>query len=261
MKKVLITGANSYIGTSFENFNHNNFDIEIDSLDMLDPNWRDFDFSKYDSIIHLAAIVHQKEKNIDSEQYFKINRDLAIEVAKKAKNSGVKQFVFMSSMSVYGIETGVITKNRIPTPKSLYGKSKFEAEKILSQIETTDFKLCIIRPPMVYGDGCKGNYGRLIKLSNLLPIIPTYKNKRSMISISNLCLFLNEVIINDSQGVFLPQDEEYICTAELMHKLRKNKAKSIGIFNWLIYILVKINKTFKKVFGDLVYEREQVDEK
>lgn len=159
MKKILITGANSYIGTSFEKYMAQWPEkYQVDTVDMIDGTWREKDFSGYDTVFHVAGIAHQKETQENAELYYKINRDLAFDTAVKAKTDGVKQFIFLSSMSVYGLETGVITKETVPTPKSNYGKSKLQAEELLNGLADETFKVAILRPPMVYGKGCKGNY-------------------------------------------------------------------------------------------------------
>src|SRR5690606_7124221 len=116
-------------------------------------------------VIHVAGIAHVKETKENADLYYKVNRDLAFEVAKKAKNEGVKQFIFLSSMSVYGIETGIIKINTPTNPKTNYGRSKLEAEELISSIESDSFKVAILRPPMIYGKGCKGNYIRLANLA------------------------------------------------------------------------------------------------
>ncbi|MBE5817407.1 MAG: NAD-dependent epimerase/dehydratase family protein, partial [Clostridiales bacterium] len=187
MKKILITGANSYIGTSFEKYINENYSDKytVDTVDMIDGTWREKDFSSYDSVFHVAGIAHQKETKENAPLYYKVNRDLVIEAAKKAKNDGVKQFVFLSSMSVYGMETGVITEDTLPSPKSNYGKSKLQAEEELDKIQSEGFVIAKIRPPMVYGEGCKGNYQTLIKIARKLPFFPDYENQRSMIHIDN----------------------------------------------------------------------------
>src|SRR5690554_777205 len=166
MKRVLITGANSYIGTNVEKWLLKEPDkYHVETLDMKDPNWMNFDFSKFDVVFHVAGIAHIKETKKNRDLYYKINRDLAVETAKKAKNSGVRQFIFLSSMSVYGIDKGVISKDTIPKPKSAYGKSKYEAENEIRSIETDSFIVTILRPPMVYGYKSPGNFQKLVKLS------------------------------------------------------------------------------------------------
>jgi len=157
MKRILITGANSYIGTSFEKWLRKDSDKYIvDTIDMIGDDWRKKSFAGYDAILHVAGIVHQKKEHKIKDLYYKVNRDLAYETAKKAKEAGVKHFVFLSSMSVYGIEEGVIDETTPVRPKSAYGKSKAEAEELIGGLEDEFFTVSIIRPPMVYGKGCKG---------------------------------------------------------------------------------------------------------
>ena len=196
MKKILITGANSYIGTSFEKYIEKNFPAhyKVDTIDMIDDSWRKKSFAGYDSVFHVAGIVHRKEKKENEEMYYRVNRDLTVEVAKKAKAEGVKQFIFLSSGSVYGMESGIITKETKPTPKSYYGKSKLQAEEIISGLESSVYKICIVRPLMVYGEGCKGNYQTIVKIIKKSPVFPRINNRRSLIHISNLNIFTTRKI-------------------------------------------------------------------
>lgn len=261
MKRILITGANSYIGTSFEKYIKDNFnnDYEVDTLDMINPNWINYDFSKYDSVFHVAGIAHQKETKQNKDLYYKVNRDLAIKTAQKAKAESVKQFIFLSSMSVYGKETGVITKETIPNPKSNYGKSKLQAEEEIVKLEDNKFKVCIVRPPMVYGDGCKGNYQVIVKLVEKLPIFPRVKNKRSLVHIDVLVKYIYHLIENDKNGLHFPQNEKYVSTVELAKEIAKNKNKKI-YFSFLLGFCVIVLRPFieklKKAFGNLIYSKE-----
>lgn len=256
MKKILITGANSYIGTSFETYAREQ-GYEVDTVDMIDPCWRDKDFSIYDSVFHVAGIAHQKETSQNAHLYYEINRDLAVETAKKAKESGVGQFVFLSSMSVYGMETGVITKDTPVTPKTNYGRSKAEAEQMLSTLESPDFKVCVLRPPMVYGQGCKGNYQAIVKIVEKLPIFPYVNNRRSVIRIDNLVRFVIMAIDKELDGVYFPQNSKYANTRELANEIARQKGKRI-YFSYLCGLGVIVLRPFfsilKKAFGDLVYE-------
>jgi nucleoside-diphosphate-sugar epimerase len=178
MKRVLITGKNSYIGTSVENWLLKTPDqYHVDTLDVKDPSWKDFDFSSYDVVFHVAGIAHVSRKKSMKDLYYKVNRDLAIEVAKHSKVSGVKQFIFMSSIIVYGDSKAskrVITKETIPTPTNFYGDSKLQAENGIRPLESDSFKVVILRPPMIYGPGSKGNYSKLSKLAKITPIFPDY---------------------------------------------------------------------------------------
>lgn len=262
MKKVLITGANSYIGTSFEKFiNQSHKDeIEIATLDMMNPLWIEQDFSKYDCIFHVAGIAHQKETKENAHLYYEVNRDLAIKVAKKAKESKVGQFIFMSSMSVYGLDYSnkLITKKTKTNPKTNYGKSKLEAEKEILKLEDGIFKISILRPPMVYGKNSPGNMTKLINVVKKYHIFPTIKNQRSSITIENLCKFVYEVISKSQYGLFLPQNEDYMCTYKVIYEQMIEdhvKVLYISFFNPLIKLMIGKIGVITKAFGDLKYEK------
>lgn len=256
-KKILITGTKSFIGTSLERWlNKNSNRYTVDTIDLKNKSWRNVPLGKYDVVFHVAGIAHMKETKGNVNLYYKINRDLAIEVAKKAKFEGVKQFIFLSSMSVYGIEKGLIDENTIPSPVTHYGKSKLQAERIISELRSTNFKVAIIRPPMVYGIGCKGNYPKLANVAKMSPIFPRVHNNRSMIHIDNFCEFIRLVVDDNSEGLFFPQNEEYICTTEmvkLISKIYKRKIWFTKLFNPLLRIIN--TNTTNKLFGDLVYKK------
>src|SRR5699024_10168300 len=187
MKKILITGENSYIGGMFKNWVEQWPDkYKVDEISVRGDEWKEADFSSYDTIFHVAGIVHTKENKDNIDQFYKINRDLTIEIANKAKNEGIKQFIFMSTMNVYGMTTGVITKDIPCSPKTAYGRSKLEAESLLLELQDEKFNVSIIRPPMVYGPNTVGNYVSLSKLAKITPIFPNINNQRSMIFINNL---------------------------------------------------------------------------
>lgn len=260
MKSILITGASSYIGTSFENYIKVNYpdDYVVDTVDMIDGSWREKNFAGYDAVFHVAGIAHQKETKQNAHLYYEINRDLAIETAQKAKNDGAKQFIFLSSMSIYGMDTGVITKETAPNPKSNYGKSKLQAENGINKLACDDFKVCILRPPMVYGEGCKGNYQALIKFARVMPFFPNYNNKRSMIHIHRLCWYVRTLVDECANGCVLPQDEDYVCTCKMVQQIAKKNGKKFPLLRILnpLVLLAKICSTAgKKAFGDLYYEK------
>lgn len=262
MKKILITGAGSYIGTSFESYINTNFPDEytVDTVDMIGGEWKEKDFSPYDSVFHVAGIAHRKENKKNQYLYYEVNRDLAIETAKKAKKDGVRQFVFLSSMSVYGLDEGVITKKTLPNPKTNYGKSKLQAEHEIKKLENEDFKVCILRPPMVYGDGCKGNYQALVSIAKKAPFFADYKNQRSMIQIDVLSRYVISLIAEGKNGLFLPQDSDYVCTCEMIKKISENMGKDIKLSKFLnpgIVLLKLFTKKGKKAFGNLYYEKNE----
>lgn len=261
MKRILITGANSYIGTSFENYVKQwNDEYIVEIVDMIDGTWKEKSFSEFDVMFHVAGIAHIKETKENTQLYYKVNRDLVYEAVKKAKDDGVKQFIFLSSMSVYGMETGVISRDNVPAPKSNYGKSKLQAEELIVPLEEPNFKIAVLRPPMIYGKGCKGNYVRLENFALKSPIFPKIENKRSMIYIDNLCEFIKKIIDEESKGLFLPQNDEYICTSDMVREIAEAHGKKIHmtkLFNPLLRLL-KIS-IVNKVFGDLVYEKSMSD--
>ena len=161
-KRILITGAHSYVGTSFEKWLSQWPDkYHVDTIDMIDGAWREKSFEGYDVVFHVAGIAHRKETKENAHEYYEINRDLAVATAKKAKQDGVSQFIFMSTMGVYGMLTGVITKETVPNPKTHYGKSKLQAEEQIQELSDGSFKVVILRPPMIYGKNCTGNYAKL----------------------------------------------------------------------------------------------------
>lgn len=256
MKSILITGKNSYIGTSLENWLMREPDkYKVDTVDMKDGLWKEKDFSLYDVVFHVAGIAHIKETSDNQDLYYKVNRDLAYETAQKAKEDGVEQFIFLSSMSVYGIENGVIDKNTSLKPNSAYGKSKIEAEELINKFQDDSFTVATLRPPMVYGKGCRGNYPRLAELALKTPIFPKVDNKRSMIYIDNLSEFVKQLIDNRSGGLFFPQNSEYVNTSEMVRiiaEVHRKRVVMTKLFNPLLRLLNV--STVNKVFGDLLYD-------
>ena len=202
MKRILITGANSYIGTSFEKWVAQwPEEYHVDNVETRIGEWKEIYFSPYDTIFHVAGIAHQDAKADQEDLYYKVNRDLTVEVAQKAKAEGVKQFIFMSSMIVYGAsskigETKIITRDTVPEPINFYGNSKLQAEQGILPLQSEGFDVVVIRPPMIYGKGSKGNYPLLAKFSKFMPIFPNVDNQRSMLHIDNLTEFIQNCSIN-----------------------------------------------------------------
>lgn len=258
MKRVLITGKNSYIGKALRNWLAKDPEkYEVDLISVRDDSWKKEDFSKYDTIYHVAGIAHIRETKENKNLYYRVNRDLAYEIAKKAKIEGIQHFIFLSSMSVYGVKSGVIYKDTPLNATNAYGKSKIEAEKLIENLADDKFTLAILRPPMVYGKNCKGNYSMLAKLAIRTPIFPDVNNKRSMIYIDNLSEFVTQLIEDQSSGFFFPQNEEYVNTSEMVRLIAEahcKKIKMIKLFNPLLNVLHI--STLNKVFGDLVYDKE-----
>ena len=281
MRKILITGAGSFIGTSFENYikNHANHDeYEISVMDTLtgklvggesEDIWN---FDGYDVVFHVAGIAHAdvgKVTEEGKELYRKVNTELAIETAKKAKAAGVKQFIFMSSAIVYGASSPIgkekiITKDTKPEPENFYGESKLNAETGLLELSAGDFKVVILRPPMIYGPGCKGNYNSLRKFALKLPIFPKVKNERSMLYIDNLCEFVRLMIDNEESGIFHPANAETSNTSEMVKMIAEAHGKKkalMGGLTWLLKLLSHFTGLVNKAFGNLTYAEKLTEYK
>lgn len=271
MKKVLIAGANSYIGMTFENWvKEQNEPIVTETLDMKEASWKEKDFHGYDAIFHVAGIAHADVGKVTEEQkdlYYKVNADLTIECAKKAKAEGVKQFIFMSSIIVYGESAGIgqtriITKDTPLTPANFYGDSKVKAEEGLQLVTDDSFKVVILRPPMIYGKGSKGNYPLLAKLAKKLPFFPNVENQRSMLYVGNLCNFISLMIENEENGIFYPQNAEYVRTSDMVQEIAKvygKRVRIIKLFNPLLRLMGrmggKLGGLVNKAFGNMVYDK------
>ena len=273
MKRILITGANSYIGTSFEKYvSQWPEKYETDTVDMIDGSWREKSFAGYDAVFHVAGIAHSDNGKISEEKeklYYSVNTDLTIETAKKAKGDGVKQFVFMSSAIVYGESAPIgkqkiITKETPVSPANCYGDSKVQAEKGLKELEEDRFKVVILRPPMIYGKGSKGNYPVLAKFAKKLPLFPYVRNERSMLYIGNLVEFVRLMIENEERGTFWPQNVEYSNTSELVRMIGAAHGKKVRLvkgFGWLLKIVSHFTGLVNKAFGNLTYEKSMSEYK
>ncbi|MCG5102608.1 NAD-dependent epimerase/dehydratase family protein [Oceanobacillus alkalisoli] len=268
MKRILITGKNSYVGNSFEMWLGNYpEEYEIEKISLRDGSWRERDFSKFDVVLHVAGIAHVSKDPKMEELYYRVNRDLTIEVAEKSKVDGVQQFVFMSSIIVYGdgsSDRKVIDENTIPKPSNFYGNSKLQAEQGIKPLERDDFKIAIIRPPMIYGESSKGNYPKLAKAAKSLPVFPDVENERSMLHIDNLSEFIRLIIDNKESGLFFPQNKEFVKTSEMVRLIAEAHGKPIKLvkfFNPLLKVMSGRVEIIDKVFGNLVYDKSMSDYK
>lgn len=273
-RKVLITGAGSYIGCSFKQYAQEYYpeNFSIDELSLRDESWKEKNFSDYDIVYHVAGIAHAdigKVSEETKEKYYQINTDLSIAVAKKAKEEGVKRFVFMSSMIVYGDSAPVgkkkiIDENTVPNPANFYGDSKLQADVAVRELADDKFKVIVLRPPMIYGKDSKGNYPLLAKLAKLSPIFPDVKNERSMLYIENLCELLCQTFLLKSfkrnTVVLIPQNKEWVKTAEMVEKIAVVNGKEIRTMKSLRPVLFfggkvpgKIGGFINKAFGNNCY--------
>lgn len=262
MKKVLITGAGSYIGTKVEEWLKRSPELfEVDAVDTLNDNWKKADFSKYDVVYNVAGIAHVKAKKSEEPLYYAVNRDMVIEIAKAAKASGVKQFIHMSSMIVYKevktLAGKKITADTQPSPNGFYGDSKLQGENGIKQLESNSFQVCILRPPMIYGPGCRGNFPKLVWLATKTPIFPAWHNKRSMLYIDNLCECVKQVILNGVRGEVFPQNAEYADTCEIIRFYAKKYGHKIWItklLNPFVRMTGSLLRPVGKMFSDSTYD-------
>ena len=269
MKNILITGANSYVGTSFEKWLSQWPDkYHVDAIDMIDGMWREKSFKGYDAVFHVAGIAHVSADPSKKDLYYRINRDLAIETAQKAKAEGARQFVFMSSMIIYGADDPVgkekiITKDTKPAPADFYGDSKLQADLTIQKLADDNFIVSIMRPPVIYGPGCKGNFPKLLKLAKYAFIFPNIDNRRSMIYIDNFCECVRQIVDDARGGIFFPQNEEYVSTKDVIVKARKLAGHRTLVLPCpkFIFNLLNNNTTFNKAFGSKIYSKETMSEK
>lgn len=264
MKRVLITGANSFVGMNIEKWLIKNPDeFYVDTIDTMNEAWKQADYTKYDVVFHVAGIAHVDPKPEMAPLYYKVNRDLAIEVAKWAKEHGVKQFIYMSSRIVYhaskSMKANVTTPQTKPNPNDFYGDSKLQAEKGLNELACNTFKVAIIRPPMIYGPGNKGNLPRLAWLAQKTPVFPAWHNKRSMLHVFNLAEFIKQLIVHELGGVFFPQNAELADTVEMVRYFANEVGHKIWItralnpFVWLGSFFIS---AIPKMFSDSYYLQE-----
>lgn len=266
--RILITGADSFIGTSCEKYLSKWPEKYIvDTIDMTDLKWHEKSFMGYDVVFHVAGIAHQDTKELTETEkmlYKKVNCDLAIETAQKAKAEGVKQFIYMSSMIVFGV-SGKVGKTRMIDagskfePVNFYGRSKVAAEEGIHPLADDSFKVVIMRPPMIYGQGCKGNYPKMSEFAKKVKIFPKVKNCRSMLYVENFAEFLRLVIENEESGVFYPQNEQYTNTSEMVRLIAAANGRKLILipgFGWLMWLAGHFMGTINKVFGSLSYDRK-----
>lgn len=259
---VLIIGKNSYIGNHIDEW-MTKFGHQVEQLDVLADEWKSFDYSSFETIVHVAGIVHQP-KCQDWGLYKRVNTDMPIAIAKMAKEQGVKQYVFFSTMGVYGVgkklTPNIIDEKTPLLADGMYGRSKLMAEEGLMKLQDETFKVVCVRPPSVYGKGCKGDYiTGFVNLVKKLPVIPrAYENvKQSFIYIDNLSEFVRLVIANKLQGAFCPQDDKSVSANELLCAIAKGLGKTHRSSSLLGFgvRLLSFLPIIKKGFGGVEYSK------
>ncbi len=256
MSKILITGRGSYIGEKLRlwliKHEHN-----VDIADTKSREWEKLDFSLYDVVINVAGIAHIKVKESMRELFYKVNTDLAEQICLKAKNSGCRQYIYLSSMNVYGDNCGVVMDVNHVNPSNFYGDSKLQADKKTMALQSANFNVANVRPPAIYGKGCKGHFPTLVKFASVCPIFPNYKQKKSMLFIDNLCEFIRLLIDNNESGIFCPQNREYTSTSQMVEEIGNALGKRIymtKIFNPFVWLGIKFNHFISRAFVDDAYD-------
>ncbi len=264
-QKILVTGANGFIGKRFVEYNKERF--YITTLSVRDDVYKTFDFTGFDSIVHLAGKAHDMNCKDDSE-YFNVNTDITKTLATKAKSDGVKHFIYISSVKVYGKEDrGLITEKSECLPEDAYGKSKLLAEHFLQSIQDENFKVAIVRPPMVYGAGVKGNMDRLIHLCKKKYPLPlgNIGNLRTMVFVDNMIELLNTIIDQQAQGIFIPSDKKPISTDALILMIKQSLGETNNLISIPFFLrkIIKIAKPelYKRLFGSFVMDTKATNGK
>ena len=256
MKRILITGEGSYVGEALRaHLAAFPEAYAVDTVDVRGGAPATESFVGYDAVVHVAGIVHQK--GASEELYDRVNRALAVTVGERAREAGVSQLIFFSTMNVYGRDHGRITKDTAPAPRTPYGRSKLAAEEALGALRTDRFAVCILRPPMIYGKGCRGNFQSVVRLAQRLPVFPRVKNRRSLLFIGNLTAFLRHALDERLDGLFFPRDGEALCTADIARAVATARGKRM-YFSVLLGGAVLVARPFlsvlRKAFGTLLYE-------
>lgn len=273
MKRILITGAGSFVGTSVRRHLEQWPDrYTVTEVGTVNGEWEELVFAQFDTVYHVAGLAHSDVGNVTEEvkkKYYAINCDLAINVAGKAKAEGVKQFIYMSSAIVYGDSAPIgrekiITRETDCAPANFYGDSKVRAEKGLLPLASDSFKVVILRCPMIYGKNGKGNFPVLEKMAMKMPLFPKVENKRSMLYVGNLAEFVRLVIDNEETGLFWPCNKEWSNTSELVRMIAECHGKKVRLlpgFGWALTLLSHLTGYVNKAFGNLAYEKTLGDYK
>lgn len=264
-KTLMITGASGFIGSNFIKKYESEYNIV--PVCLIENKPEDLDYTGVDTILHLAALVHQM-KGAPEEKYFEVNTELTKRLATVVKEKGIKHFIFYSTVKVYGFDgelnnhNFILTENSPCNPNDPYGASKYEAEKILNSLQDEKFKVAIVRPPMVYGKGVKGNMLSLMKLIKILPMIPfNYdNNRRSIMSTENLLYMTHLIIKNEADGIYLGTEGNPVSIKEIVESIEKGLGKkklNIKFPNFVFSLLCKVKPNIMvRLYGTLAFKQE-----
>ena len=265
MKKIMLVGVGGYIGNKFTEYIKKNYpDWQVDAVDSMNRKWADADFHGYDAVYNVSGLAHANARQSTEEQYYAVNGQLPIDVAIKAKTEGVKIFVQMSSMVVYGDMSDLdeeknIFADTVPTEPTIYGKSKMMAERGLQKLVDRTFQVAIVRPPLIYSENARDNFPRLVNFAKKMPIFPKLKNQQSMVYVDNFCELVHLIIEHNKGGIYYPQQEVYIETSKIVGDIAQkvgNHMWQTRLFNPFLRLLSKSEKLafIHKAFGSITYD-------
>ena len=257
MTRILITGTHSFTGGAVARRISS-----TSTVSLRNDSWQSDDWGGFGSVFHVAGIAHDSTRHSDPELYRRVNVQLAYDAAVKAKRDGVRQFIFMSSSIVYGKsapigQSKVITRETPVNPEGYYGESKVQAEEMLASLEDDGFRVCILRCPMIFGKGCRGNYPVLAKLARRLPVFPLVRNCRSMLYAENLAEFVRLMVENEERGIFWPQNREYSQTSEMVRMIAEAHGRRIWLVphcERMLRGMAHVTGLVDKAFGSLAYD-------
>lgn len=262
--KILVIGKNGFISTSFQTYMKKYPEIQVDAISARGDKWKGYDFHGYDAVYNTTGLAHDDARMGTDAQFMALNRDLPEALAKKAKAEGVKTFINMSSIIVYGdmSELGskeLITARTIPEPSGIYGKSKLAGEKALKALSDEKFHIAIIRSPLVYSENAVDNFLKLTNYARKGFVFPKIKNARSMIYSDNLCELVRLIAVNNGDGMYYPQQDKHICTSKLVQDVAAvsgHRMVLTKLFNPILFVMSKKMMFVRKVFGSLAYDME-----
>lgn len=285
--KILLTGANGFVGMNLSyalsqagayelvlpvRSPPNNSSLTYSHIENIDANtYWSAHLNEVDVVIHLAGIAQvmhsssAKDETKVLSQYHSVNVEGTLNLAKQAIEAGVKRFIFLSSIKVNGEQTSPntpFTENDTPAPQDPYAQSKWQAEQVLQALaHDSKLEVVIIRPPLIYGPGVKGNFAKLFSLIQSgvpLPFASLY-NQRSMVSTDNLSDFIKVCLTHPAAAhqVFLISDGDDMSTSTLLHKMATAMNKPSRLFRVPMRIfnicaqLIKKEAVFYRLFGSL----------
>lgn len=184
-----------------------------------------------DAVVHLAARVHHKNEEHAVQLYRNVNIAGTLHLARSAARAGVRQFVFVSTVLVHGRSNDgrpPFSEDDVLTPRGLYGMSKAAAEAGLKTlVRDAEMNVSVIRPPLVYGAGAKGNFALLARaVERGLPLpFGAIRNHRAFLAVQNLSSFIQRRLVHHDPSnrfeVFLVADTEQVSTPEFVERLAR----------------------------------------